>query len=177
MVIRLAVPADAASLAELGARTFEDTYGAANTPENMSLYLARTYGVARQAVEIDDPAMSTIVAESDGRLAAFAQLRAGAAPPSVAGGTPVEVLRFYVDRPWHGQGVAYALMAAVDREACRRGAAVIWLSVWERNDRAQAFYRRCGFVDVGGTVFLLGDDPQQDRVMARVTASTHDPCS
>ncbi len=174
MVIRLAVPADAAALAELGARTFEDTYGAVNTSQNMSLYLARTYGVARQAAEIDDPAMSTIVAETDGRLVGFAQLRTGPAPPSVTGGAPVEVLRFYVDRAWHGRGVARALMAAVDREASRRGAAVIWLSVWERNERAKAFYRRCGFADVGGTVFLLGNDPQQDRVMARTASGPHD---
>ena len=177
MVIRLAMPTDAAPLAEFGARTFEDTYGAANTPENMSLYLARTYGVARQAAEIDDAAMSTIVADSDGRLAGFAQLRAGPAPASVTGGIPVELLRFYVDRLWHGRGVARALMAAVDREASRRGAAVIWLSVWEHNERAKAFYCKCGFADVGGTVFVLGSDPQQDRVMARTTIGPRGACS
>jgi len=165
--IRLAVPADAAHLAVFGARTFEAAFGADNTPENMSLYLARTYGVAHQTAELDDPAMSTMVAESDGRLAGFAQLRVGPAPESVTGGTPIELLRFYVDRPWQGQGLARALMAAVDREAARRGAVVIWLSVWERNERAKAFYRKCGFADVGGKVFVLGTDRQRDRVMAR----------
>ena len=168
--IRLALPADAVRLAEFGARTFEDAFGADNTPENMSLHLARTYGVAHQTAELDDPAMSTIVAESNGRLAAFAQLRAGPAPESVTGGTPIELHRFYVDRPWHGQGVARALMAAIDREAARRGAVVIWLSVWEHNERAKAFYRKCGFADVGGKAFVLGTDRQRDRVMARPVA-------
>lgn len=165
--IRLAVAADAARLAEFGARTFEDAFGTDNIPENMSLYLARTYGVAHQTAELDDPAMSTIVAESGGRLAGFAQLRVGPAPESVTGGAPIELLRFYVDRPWHGRGLALALMAAVDREAARRGAAVVWLSVWERNERAKAFYRKCGFADVGSKVFVLGTDRQRDRVMAR----------
>ena len=167
---RLAVPADAARLAEFGARTFEDAFGADNTPENMLLYLGRAYGVAQQTAELDDPSMSTIVAESDGRLAAFAQLRAGPAPESVPGGAAIELLRFYVDRPWHGLGLARTLMAAVDREAARRGAVVLWLSVWEHNERAKAFYRKCGFADVGSKAFVLGTDRQRDRVMARPVA-------
>ena len=159
--------ADAARLAEFGARTFSETFGAQNRPEDMALHLARTYGPALQSAEIDDPGMATIVAESEGRLAGFAQLRSGPAPEPVVGRAPIELLRFYVDRPWHGRGLARALIAAVDQEAVRRGATVIWLSVWERNDRAKAFYRKCGFADVGSKVFLLGTDPQRDRVMAR----------
>lgn len=165
--IRFAVPADAGGLADLGARTFEDAFGADNTPENMSMYLGRTYGLAQQTAEIADPAMTTIVAESQGRLVGFAQLRAGLAPASVTGDSPLEVLRFYVDRLWHGQGLARALMDAVDREAARRGAGMLWLSVWERNERAKAFYRKCGFADVGAREFVLGTDRQCDRVMAR----------
>ncbi len=168
--IRRARPADAARLAELGARTFYDAFAAENTAENMALYLARAYGPAQQAVEIANPAMSTIVAESEGRLAGFAQLREGPAPEAVRGGAPVELLRFYVDRPWHGLGLARDLLRAIDAEAARRGAATIWLAVWERNERAKAFYGKCGFVDVGSKVFLLGNDQQCDRVMARSVA-------
>jgi diamine N-acetyltransferase len=166
-VIRHAVRADAGRLAEFAARTFSETFGAENRPDDMALHLARTYGAPLQTAEIDDPAMATIVADSRGRLAGFAQLRSGPAPESVVGQVPIELLRFYVDRPWHGRGVANALMAAVDQEAIRRGATVIWLSVWERNERAKAFYRKCGFEDVGSKAFLLGTDPQRDRVMAR----------
>jgi len=166
--IRLALLSDAARLAEFGARTFAETFGSDNTPEDMALHLARTFGAAQQSAEIDDPNMTTIVAESEGRLAAFAQLRTGPAPESVAGTSPIELLRFYVDRAWHGRGLARAMMAAVDQEATRRGATVIWLCVWERNERAKAFYRKCGYVDVGSKVFILGTDRQTDRVFSRV---------
>jgi ribosomal protein S18 acetylase RimI-like enzyme len=170
IAIRRAQPADAARLAEFGARTFFDAFAAENTAENMALYLARTYGAPQQAAEIANPAMATIIAESQGRLAAFAQLREGPAPQPVRVGAPIELLRFYVDRPWHGLGLARDLLRAVDGEAARRGAATIWLAVWERNERAKAFYRKCGFVDVGTKVFMLGNDPQCDRVMARPVA-------
>jgi ribosomal protein S18 acetylase RimI-like enzyme len=168
--IRRAQPADAARLAEFGARTFFDAFAAENTGENMALYLATTYGPGQQGAEIANPGMATIVAETADRIAGFAQLREGPAPETVRGPSPIELLRFYVDRPWHGQGLARALMRAVDEEANGRGAATIWLAVWERNARAKAFYGKCGFVDVGSQVFLLGNDRQCDRVMTRTVA-------
>jgi ribosomal protein S18 acetylase RimI-like enzyme len=170
IVIRRAQPADAARLAEFAARTFFETFAADNTAEDMALHLARTYGGPQQTGEIANPAMVTILAEFRGGLAGYAQLREGPVPESVQGASPIELLRFYVDRPWHGQGIARRLMRAVDEEAIRHGASTLWLAVWERNERAKAFYAKCGFVDVGSKVFLLGNDQQRDRVMARPVA-------
>ena len=83
----------------------------------------------------------------------------------MAGPAPIELWRFYVDRAWHGRGVAAALMARVKTAARERGAKTLWLGVWERNDRARAFYAKCGFADAGEHIFLFGTDPQTDRVM------------
>jgi ribosomal protein S18 acetylase RimI-like enzyme len=58
-------------------------------------------------------------------------------------------------------------MTHVFEAALRRGAGAVWLGVWERNARAIAFYRKCGFADVGSQTFELGSDRQQDRVMWR----------
>jgi diamine N-acetyltransferase len=168
--LRRALSSDAARLAGFGARTFSDSFAVDNTPEDMALYLAKTYGVEQQAAELGNPAMTTIVAEADGEFVGYAQLRAGPAPDSVGGGAPLELLRFYVDRPWQGRGLARALMSAVEAEASRRGADVVWLAVWECNERAKAFYGKCGFTDVGSKVFVLGTDRQTDRVMARPVA-------
>lgn len=167
LTLRVAVAADASRLAEFGARTFAETFSADNTPENMQRYLARSYGVAKQRAELTDPAWTTIVAEGDNSVAGFAQLRLGPSPAGVVGRSPIELLRFYVDRPWQGRGLAGSLMEEVEREAGRRGADVLWLAVWERNERARAFYRRTGFSDVGSQQFVLGADRQTDRVMAK----------
>jgi len=74
--------------------------------------------------------------------------------------------RFYVDRPAQGHGVAHALMDEVRAAARGLGGSHLWLSVWERNPRAIAFYAKEGFVDVGSTDFYVGPDRQTDRVMA-----------
>ena len=61
-------------------------------------------------------------------------------------------------------------MAAVDAEARRRGRETIWLLAWYRNFRAHAFYRKCGFEQVGIAPYLFGNTMEQDVAMARPTA-------
>jgi ribosomal protein S18 acetylase RimI-like enzyme len=165
--IRRAHPDDAAALAAFAARTFRETFEADNTTEDMALYLAANYGHARQDAEIRDPGIVTLLAEDGRRLAGYAQLLGGPAPECVPGSAPIEIRRFYVDRSWQGRGVAQALMMASLETAVERGARTVWLAVWERNLRAQAFYRKCGFEDCGAKVFVLGRDRQTDRVMVR----------
>ena len=166
-LIRPGRPADAAALAAFAERTFRETFAAQNRPSDLELYLTRSYGERQQAAELHDPQMTTLVAESEGQLAAFAQLRPGTAPGCVRSPAPLELWRFYVDRSWHGRGLAQALMGTVLEAAQGRGADTLWLGVWEQNSRARTFYRKCGFVDVGEQPFLLGSDPQTDRVMAQ----------
>jgi ribosomal protein S18 acetylase RimI-like enzyme len=167
ITVRQGMPSDADRLARFAARAFEEAFGAENDPADMALYLSGAYGFAQQSRELADPGMATLVAEVDRTLAGFAQLRGGDPPGVVAGRRPLELWRFYVDRSWQGRGVAQALMDAVVAEAGRRGAGVLWLGVWERNARARAFYRKCGFEDVGTQPFMLGTDRQTDRIMSR----------
>lgn len=152
-------------MAELAAATFRDAFGSENDAADLALHLARSYGPAQQTAELRHPAITTLLAYADGDLAGYAQLRQGLPPACVVAARPIELWRFYVARPWHGRGVAQELMAAARDAAKRRGAASLWLGVWERNPRAQAFYRKSGFVDVGSQQFLVGTDAQTDRVM------------
>jgi GNAT superfamily N-acetyltransferase len=166
-VIRPAGVPDAPWLAALAERTFRETYTAYNTPEDMERYVAEHFGRERQEAELRDGRMITLVAEADGRAAGYVQLARGVAPPGVTGPEPMEVVRFYVDRPWHGQGVAHELMATAADTARAAGARTLWLGVWERNPRAIAFYHKCGFEEVGAQTFVLGADHQRDLVLAR----------
>jgi diamine N-acetyltransferase len=157
--IRRATPADAAALAELGASTFRDAFASGNTPEDLELYVSKTYGEAQQRRELEDPAQIALVVEDGCALIAFAQLRIE--------GERLEIARFYVDRGHHGRGIAHALMQRVIDTARDLGVSTIWLGVWERNPRAIRFYEKYGFADVGAQPFLLGRDLQTDRVMVR----------
>ena len=167
VVIRSGVSTDARALAELAARTFHETFAADNRPEDLALHMAQSYGPSQQASELADSATLTLLAEVDGHLAGFAQLRDGTPPACVDAEAPIELWRFYIDKPWHGRGIAQALMAAVGQTAMDRGARTLWLGVWERNERAKAFYEKTGFTDVGSHIFMVGTDPQTDRILVR----------
>jgi diamine N-acetyltransferase len=166
VTIRAAAPEDAASVAELAERTFRHAFAALNTPENMDLYCAATYGAALQAREILDPRIETVLYRRGDELAGYGQLRWGPAPSCVAAARPAEVQRLYVDPQWHGRGVAQALMAELLSRAARGDADQVWLGVWEHNPRAIAFYRKEGFVEVGEHAFRLGHELQRDLVLA-----------
>lgn len=165
LTIRHGTPADAAMLAAFAARSFADTFGAANDPARLQAFLDESYGVEQQSRELADRDTTTLLAMLDEQLVAYAQLHHGAAPPCVDAAGAIELQRFYVDRAAHGRGVAQQLMGAVRATARGFGACVIWLGVWEHNPRAIAFYRKCGYVDVGSKTFDVGGDLQTDRVM------------
>jgi len=166
ITVRRGTPADAAPLAELAATTFRDTFARDNRPEDLALHLTRSYGLAQQTAELANPAITTFLAFVDGQLAGYAQLRPGDPPAVVGPGPAIELWRFYVAHAWHGRGVAQKLMEAVTSTANSQAAITLWLGVWERNERAQAFYRKVGFEDIGAQAFVLGRDEQTDRVMA-----------
>ena len=166
--IRKATIADATALTEFGARTFFETFAADNTAEDMARHLASAWHPDLQRGEIADTSLDTLLAwDSSGALAGFAQLRDKHAPKCVPTRAAIELKRFYVDKPWQGRGLARELMSAVEAQARARGGRELWLGVWERNERAQAFYRKCGFEKVGTQIFVVGADPQTDHVMLR----------
>lgn len=179
--IRRGTASDADALTAFAARTFVETYGADNGPEDMRIHTESSFNTARQSEELADPDVITLLAHSrvhnTEKLVAFAQIRRHPAPPCVTHKDPAEIHRFYVDRPAHGKGIAQRLMAAAFASARDLDAHHLWLSVWERNPRAIAFYKKMGFVDVGIKDFLVGLDRQTDRVLVAELAVRAIPSS
>ncbi len=163
--VRRGRASDAAALAAFAERSFSETFAAANCPEDMAAYLPTAYGASVQAIELADPDIITLIIDAGDAIAAYAQVRRGEAPACVKGAAPVELWRFYVDQPFHGHGLAQQLMSAAHAAAVELGGRTLWLGVWERNERAIAFYTKAGFQSVGSHDFWVGADRQTDNVM------------
>lgn len=165
--IRRARIEDANLLAEMGAQTFAETFTENNAPEDMAAYMAASFSIAQLTGELTDPLAIFFIAEVEGHAAGYAKIRAGEAPDEVAGQKPIELVRLYVYREWLGRRVGQALMQRCLDEARLMGFQTIWLGVWEHNHRAQTFYRKWNFHEVGEHIFQLGSDPQRDLLMQR----------
>lgn len=159
---RRAVPEDAAALAELGARSFTETFGRFYSPENLALFLVN-HSRQRWHEDLSDPAYALQLGQEGEHLVAYAKL----GPPSLPfepRGKPVELRQFYVLKPWQGSGAGRELMAWVIGEARNRGDE-LYLSVFVDNHRARRFYERYGFEAVGRYDFMVGTHADEDIVM------------
>ena len=165
--IRQASIEDAEIIADIGRRTFEETFGPDNTPENMEIYLNENFSLGRIKAELADTASIFLLAYENEDLIGYVMLYDGKKPDCVKGKRPVELVRIYVEKKFIGSGYGSGLMKACLDTAKSNGYGTVWLGVWQRNERAVAFYEKWGFTKAGTQKFVLGTDVQTDYVMVR----------
>ncbi len=140
--LRSAGPQDVEVFRAAAERFFRDTYGQdAHHAKVMDQHCANTFTAGRIAAQFCNLDITSLIAEVGAATVGLAQWRVD--------GDAVEVLRLYVDRMCHGTGLGQAPMAAVVTDAALRGKRSLCLGVWDRNERAIAFYRRQGFYVMG----------------------------
>jgi len=169
--IRQATADDATLLAELGQRTFAETFAHQNDPKDMAVYLSEAFGPEEQASELADDHVIFLIGEINRVAVGYVKLQSGELPDCVTSSNPVELARIYVLRQWLGKGIGDSLMESALARATTDGFATIWLGVWQRNERALRFYQKWGFRIVGTHFFQLGSDQQTDYLMERSLAS------
>jgi ribosomal protein S18 acetylase RimI-like enzyme len=165
--IRRARPDDASLITEIGASTFEASFGADNRLEDMEQYLSLSFSKAHIEAQLSDPSSVFLLAYEDCKAVGYVMLRVSKNPISVTGTKPVELVRLYIEEEIIGKGYGSALMNFCLKEAKKNGHRTIWLGVWENNLRAIRFYEKWGFTKVGTKEFVLGSDVQNDHIMSR----------
>src|SRR5262245_32554765 len=165
--IRVATISDAEMMTEFAWRTFHDAFAPMNSPENMEAYMSQNFTLQKFSAQLADPRSTFLIAEIEATPVAFAKLYDGEIPDCVVGFALVEIERFYVDRQFHGKGVAQTLMQAWLDRLRQSGHGSVYLGVWDNNHRAIAFYRKYGFDVVGSHAFQMGDEAQNDLWMER----------
>ena len=171
ITIRRAGPTDAPLLARLAATTFLDTFAADNDPDDLAAYMATAFGEDIQRAELQDPERAVFLAECGGTESGYLTLHDRPVPADDGDANAMQIVRLYVARHAIGTGVGAALMRHAIAVASERGRTSIWLTTWERNTRAIAFYRRFEFQERGLVPFMVGRDRQTDLVLVRRTAT------
>ncbi|MBX3430691.1 MAG: GNAT family N-acetyltransferase [Hyphomonadaceae bacterium] len=162
IVYRDARAADAEALGAFAERTFTETFGHLYPPEDLAAYVEAKYPAHVVAAELGDPNVRYVLAQRKGAIVGYSKL--GVVDMDVDATDALELHRLYVDASVKGAGVAKALMDDGLAWARGKGAKVMYLSVWENNARAQAFYKRYGFEHVGEHKFMVGRVADRDFI-------------
>lgn len=165
--IREATKADAALVADLSRQTFYDTFASENTAENMDKFMNETFTRQKLMEEVGAPGNTFLLAYQGDEVLGYARLRETPNPFLIKNGAALEIARIYAVQKSIGKGVGSALMQHCINIARQRSAVVIWLGVWEKNQKAITFYTKWGFEKFGDHVFVLGNDPQTDWLMKK----------
>jgi len=171
--ITLATQSDAERVAELAARTFPLACPPDAPAADIAAFIAGHLTAARFAEYVADADRLVLLADDGTGLSGYAMLVFGEphdpqVAAQLASRPTAELSKIYVAAEHHGAGVAAALMASALEHAARRGAASVWLGTNQENQRAQRFYAKSGFAQVGVKRFRLGDRWEDDYVFERL---------
>lgn len=167
ITFRAAGPADALCLGVLSTQVFLDTYAPQGIRPAIANEVLQLHSVAVYEALLADPDVTILVAECAGHLIAFAQVRQGAGDPQVPAAAASELRRLYVQERFTGRGVGRDLLRQAEKAAAARGAEMLWLTAWEGNARALRFYPRCGYDDLGGTVYTIDGADYPNRLFGK----------
>ncbi len=165
--MRLAIPADIAALAELGARAFVAKFGHLYSPDNLAAFLAQTHSPGTVARELANPGLAVAVVEADGAIAAFCKFaRVSSLPRHSDARAPCELKQLYTDPARLGRGLGARLMDWALDQARAAQSDELQLSVYAHNPEAQRFYARYGLVKIADITFRVGDHVDPEFMMA-----------
>ncbi len=165
--IVLAGKEDASLIAEMSQRTFYDTFAKDNTEEDMNIFLNRQFTKEALKAEVENGDGIFLLAYCDKVPCGYVRMRYSK-PDRSSTDNAIEIARIYNERDAIGKGVGSALMQKCIDIAKEQGKEMIWLGVWEKNERAIAFYQKWGFEKFAEHPFLLGNDLQTDWLMKRM---------
>ena len=165
--IRKALQSDADLLVDLGKRCFYEAFSDVTGPDDMNAYLASTFRKSTIEEQLRNEKSLIFIAEIDSDPAGYVYSHPAVAPEYITDKSGIKLERIYLLRQYYGCGVGDALMEISLAEFRSRGYQAVWLSSWELNERANAFYKKWGFKIVGNQKFTVGGDVQNDFILSR----------
>ena len=164
MNYRDATADDLPAIDALYRESFTATFGHLYTAENYAAFMAQFTPDAWRR-EFDRPNAAFRVAEDDAGVLGYCWV-GPVTLPVPTGPDATELHQLYLTERAKGSGVAQALMDWALATARATGAPRIVLSVYVDNHRAQRFYARYGFREIGKYQFRVGDHIDDDRIWA-----------
>lgn len=167
--LRPATPGDATTIAALATQVFLDTYTTHGVRPDLAREAFHHYSPAAFESRLAEAQRRFILAEEGDGLAGFAEVLCVSRAAPAGGMVGAELVRLYVQPAYQGAGLGRKLIREAERLAAESAAPCLWLTAWDGNLNAIAFYSRMGYEDVGETTYSFEGNTYGNRVLARPT--------
>ena len=159
---------EASLLRELEVATYQETFGPFIKEADMAHYFDNELSLATIEKELEDPESETYFVVKDDKIAGFLKFNWGKAQTEpVEMDNAFEIQRIYVKKEHHGKGYGKEMFSFALKEAQKRGFDWAWLGVWERNYKAQNFYKQFGFERFSEHHFITGETVDTDWLLRK----------
>jgi ribosomal protein S18 acetylase RimI-like enzyme len=158
-------------LQEISRITFDETFRAQNKPENMEAYLTQAFTEEKIKNELSEENSQFFFINAGEEPAGYLKVNIADAQTEEMGNEALEIERIYILKAFQNRGLGRILFDKTMDIADEMQASKIWLGIWEKNNKAIAFYKKLGFSEYGSHSFYMGDEEQTDIIMVKPLAS------
>lgn len=147
---------DAQLISVLATATFYEAYFEQDESRNLANYIREAFDLEVIRTDLTDPDATFYIVYLDTKACGFAKLVKNSTADGVTTRNTIELKRIYILERVLGKGVGSILLNHCLDESRRQGFETLWLGVWDENLKAQRFYDRHGFKQVGSVSMPYG---------------------
>jgi len=156
---------DAIGILELSRKTFIETYYDVSEKSTVLKYLDTHITLQKILNDLQHPSILFYIARKGIQNIGFLKLTENRIPKGIAGKKCLMLDKLYVLQEFHGKSIGTELMNIAKNYAHSEGFQVIWLQVWQKNNKAILFYQNAGFVVYETALFDYYDEPEHDFLL------------
>ena len=150
----------------LAETTFRQAYSGQISKADLEQFIASQFST--EAIRAAMETASIQVLLIDQNSSGYYWLNPSTFPPAIkVDGMPMEIQRLYLLEEVRGRGYGRFLLRSCESIARERQHDLLWLKVWDQNDRAISFYRASGFDVISECTFECGSRLCNDLIMAK----------
>lgn len=150
-----ATAADTPLIADIASRSFIESHHTSAPMHEIDNYIKAKYDQAVLREELEDPANIYYIIYTDKKPAGYSKIVFNSPHTRIAQQNITKLERIYLLQEFYGLKLGAELFSFNLRLSKSNDQSGMWLYVWEKNDRAIAFYERAGFKIIGHGDFRL----------------------
>lgn len=154
-------------LIEISRETFISTFEDSNTEENLKEYIEKAFNKNKMYEELLNENSVFYILYDDKIPVGYLKLNEGEGQSDIKDLNSLEIERIYVVKKFQSMGIGKILLDKAIEVAINKKKEYIWLGVWEKNEKALAFYKKNDFAIISEHSFFMGNDEQLDYIMEK----------